>query len=135
MVIRDVPSYGTRCIRRTSKRILHKKQTRKTEVSKATKRRDAKWLRRTRPIPLPGEYPRTMRKTGGTREWKAENGPMQGMCVVLAHRALDLEERQTNARLPRLGLFQDEVVHGLAQGGVGAVVGICGEYFARSNAG
>ena len=67
-----------------------------------------------------------MRKTGGTREWKAGNGPMHGMCVILAHRALDLEERQTNARLPRLGLLQDEVVHGLAQGGVGAVVGICG---------
>ena len=40
---------------------------------------------------------------------------------------LDLEEGQANARLPRLGLLQDEVVHGLAQGGVGAVVGICGD--------
>jgi len=157
-----LPSYGTRCISRTSKRILRGKRGGggSGRVRKGGGR-SARFLRcgcrRTRPIRRPADTNGRVKS-----ERVVDRGGVVTAMVGIAGtlRALNLEERESDRRLPVLGRLrthtrgarvceagcgfweevwrgrrvalrscsrahlQDEVVEGLRELGVGAVVGI-----------
>ena len=109
--MRETPSYGTRCSRRTSKRIL---------------RRWARPRRRERRRG-PGARARAGARTRPTRRRCLPRGPTPvtspgGAGGAGATRTLDLDKRQRDLRVPLLRRLQDEVVEGLPDLGVLAVV-------------